>query len=428
MPLGIATGVTASHSFVIHKKSRSSRITHIMHNMLKAISLAGGIAALLFITVLCLKFLPAPYVWIGLAWLLGFIVFSVFLKNSTFRLIGVYGSIAIATLTGYEAYLFWLSKGPAKPSLYRFEGTFPRGVYESNDAFLGYRLQKNHQATAIKYYDDELVYDVTYTVNDQGLRITPTTQSEIAGSVLFFGGSFTFGEGVNDDETLPYQLGKLSDGRYYVYNFGVAGYGPHQMLSALEHDIVARIVMDDSSPKIAIYQAIPDHIQRAAGLVVWDKDGPRYALDSGGNASFAGNFDDGRIPGQLANQLNKSLIYKKIFERPRGVKDGDVALFVGIVKRAKELLQEEYKSEFHIIFWDDPRNDIVENALSRLDDLNIPVHLITEILPDYAQDSSRYKIANDGHPKAETHQKVAQYILTHILDTSPTPGLLDKFH
>jgi hypothetical protein len=182
--------------------------------------------------------------------------------------------------------------------------------------------------------------------------------------------------------------------------------------------MVAQVVTDEGSPTIAIYQAIPDHIQRAAGLVVWDKDGPRYVLDSDGNASFAGNFDDGKIPGQIANQLNKSLIYKKIFERPRRVTDDDVALYVGIVKRAKKLLYEAYKSEFHIIFWDDPRDDIVENALKRLHDLNIPVHLISEILPDYAQDPSRYKIANDGHPKAETHQQVAQYILTHILDRS----------
>lgn len=418
--MNCGAALTVSHRVFKQVLKRLPFAIKSNHDMVKAVTIVGGIVGLLLITVFCLKFLPAPYVWIGLAWLLGIIVLSVFfLRCPLSRLIGAYGSIVIVTLTGYEAYLFWLSAGPSKPSLYRFEGTFPRGVYVSNDTFLGYRLQKNHQATAIKYYGDELVYDVTYTVNDQGLRISPVTQSEIAGSVLFFGGSFTFGEGVNDDETLPYRLGMLSDGHYRVYNFGVAGYGPHQMLSALEHGIVAQVVTDDDSPKIAIYQAIPDHIQRAAGLVAWDKDGPRYILDSQGGVAFAGNFDDGKIPGRITNQLNKSLIYKKIFERPRGVTDDDVALFVGIVKRAKELLRKDYNSEFQIIFWDDPRDDIVENALNRLHDLNIPVHLISEILPAYTQNPSRYKIANDGHPTAETHKEVARYVIAHILKTSP---------
>jgi hypothetical protein len=55
-----------------------------------------------------------------------------------------------------------------------------------------------------------------------------------------FGCSFTFREGVEDREAMPYLVGELS--KYIVYNFGFHGYGAHQMLSALEYGIVDRIV------------------------------------------------------------------------------------------------------------------------------------------------------------------------------------------
>ena len=74
-----------------------------------------------------------------------------------------------------------------------------------------------------------------YTIGPNGLRVSPPYE-EVADvpCALFFGGSFTFGTGVEDDEALPYVAGILSEGKYRVYNFGYRGYGPHQMLAALE--------------------------------------------------------------------------------------------------------------------------------------------------------------------------------------------------
>ena len=59
-----------------------------------------------------------------------------------------------------------------------------------------------------------------------------------------------------------------------VLNFGVAGYGPHQMLRLLERDIPKKIT--SSFPRLMVYTFIEDHIARAAGRGAWDKNGPLY--------------------------------------------------------------------------------------------------------------------------------------------------------
>ena len=51
-----------------------------------------------------------------------------------------------------------------------------------------------------------------------------------------------FGAGLNDTEAMPYQVGLKTNGEYRIYNFGVNAYGPHHMLSALEHGFVENII------------------------------------------------------------------------------------------------------------------------------------------------------------------------------------------
>ena len=84
---------------------------------------------------------------------------------------------------------------------------------------------------------------------------------------MFFGDSFTFGEGVNDEDTLPNAFSIVSGMR--VLNFGINGYGPHHMLRLLELDVPKKIT--SSFPRLMVYTAIEDHIARAAGRGAWDQ-------------------------------------------------------------------------------------------------------------------------------------------------------------
>lgn len=63
-------------------------------------------------------------------------------------------------------------------------------------------------------------YDVTVTIDPRGFRVTPQRPSQP--KLLMLGDSFTFGLGVEDDETFPYQLAERLPG-WNVLNAGYTG-------------------------------------------------------------------------------------------------------------------------------------------------------------------------------------------------------------
>jgi hypothetical protein len=301
-----------------------------------------------------------------------------------------------------------------------------RKGYFSSDEILGYVPIKGKIVNSIAYKGTEILYNVTYTIGDNGLRISPPSKlTDNNQCIIFFGCSFTFGEGVEDREAMPYVVGQLS--HYKVYNFGFHGYGPHQMLSAIEHGVVARIV--DCNPIVAIYQAIMDHIERAAGLSPWDIHGPKYIILSEGILKYDGHFNDhssiiwGNNPfpiiSQVGEQIEKSFTYKKYFHnRHRSINDRDVKLFLEIVDASRKKITDTYPgSAFHVILWDENHNykyySMVHEGLRKK---GINHHLISNILPNFSVRRSDYEINQyDKHPNALAHTLIAQYIVQTIL-------------
>jgi hypothetical protein len=245
--------------------------------------------------------------------------------------------------------------------------------------------------------------------------------------VLFFGDSFTFGAGVPDDKTMPYQVAVKSNFR--TFNLGVGGYGPHHMLAALEHDLVRTLVdCDRQLVTHVIYQAIWQHGFRAAGLQTYSRRDPRYEVDENGNVTYRGHFDDGlmKVWHVVATQAIKSEVYRRLMGVPewqfRRLKDDDLELYAGVVVRARVLVHASFPcATFHVLFWD--TNDDESNAiLDRLSVLGLNLHHMSAILPnyDYADGGSTYKIHPlDGHPNALAYELMADYVVETILPNMP---------
>ncbi len=203
--------------------------------------------SVLCISISCvfLKFFFLPYAWISALWLIFLIYMLSIIKSPWKKSLFLNLSIFTSLFGYYEVHLFLSDKN--------------RIEYEENYAiihdFLGSVPQKNRTSVSTRYHNSEVIHKSTYTIDSNGLRISPPYQSaDTIECILFFGGSFTFGEGVGDTETMPYQTGMKLDGAYRIYNFSFYGYGPHQMLSSIEHGIIGEILT--CRPKYIIYQAI----------------------------------------------------------------------------------------------------------------------------------------------------------------------------
>jgi len=140
----------------------------------------------------------------------------------------------------------------------------PNSLYSSDETF-GYKPRYNTVIRDHMYLKNGLeLYDVEYSIDSIGRRITPRVcnDSIAVQDVLFFGGSYTFGAGVNDDETLPYYLSKFAP-EYRAFNYGFCGYGPQQMLELLMRDDIASGV--DGEDPTFVYPFIDCHLLRLVG-------------------------------------------------------------------------------------------------------------------------------------------------------------------
>lgn len=291
------------------------------------------------------------------------------------------------------------------------------------DADLGHRPDPNFQTGARMTRGEEVIYDTTYTFDADALRIHPEESTDDPNDcVLFFGCSFTFGEGVGDDEAMPYVVGTLARGRYRVRNFAYSGYGPHHMLAAIETGLVERVAR--CTPKVAIYQAHPHHALRASGKWWWDEKGPRYVQAEDGSVARQGNFTDVEQPRSQQNQLmNKMVDALPFLDRETTTAD-DVRLLHGIVRTSQQRLAAAYPGiTFHVLYWDIGNPALFTDGW--YDDA-IEVHRLSRLFgPGEGRWPADWEqtllLPHDVHPTAATHARIARYVAETILALPPQP-------
>jgi hypothetical protein len=398
------------------------RLTHTQLSLI-GLSVLGLIGS-----AILLKFAPVPFLWSFVLWGLVFVTLAYVSKGANLR--AVFCNLAIIGLFLAVAELyFW--RAQAKPSehgsdevSYRMEGGINDGYRDLNHPILGYAAKKGVIADAQKYRGDELVYDVVYTIDDNGLRRSaPVDPSNLRGCIFFFGGSFTIGEGVEDHESMPYRVGVLTEGQYRIFNFGFHGYGPHQMLSALESGLVRDIAQ--CKPRFVVYQALDRHVLRTAGLVHWGKNGPRYVLEEDGRVRRAGTFADKpaatRFTDAFLRQSGKSHLYTWIRGRSKSyqVSDEHIATFGAIVEQARDIaLADNPRGVFHVLLWNFD-TALTRRVTNELAVRNVKVHPVLEsILPAAAYRTTYALGPHDHHPNPATYDLIARYVVGHII----TPG------
>lgn len=99
-------------------------------------------------------------------------------------------------------------------------------------------------------------FDVTYTIDESHCRVTRTPSSS-RGTVLFLGGSFTFGYGVEDDENYPAILASEFWTDHKIRNRSVNAWGTVQAYVALKRELET-----EKLPIAVCYGWIENHSKR----------------------------------------------------------------------------------------------------------------------------------------------------------------------
>jgi hypothetical protein len=305
----------------------------------------------------------------------------------------------------------------------RYSGNYATADYwNADDPVLGYGPRAGAIGTSTKILDGREVYRAIYTIDDDALRRTaPAGWTPHGGNcLLFFGDSFTFGEGLDDDASLPWLARDGAGPAWRSYNFGFHGYGPHQMLAAIEAGRVAKTAGACTDRVVVVLQFSEQHAGRALGRASWDTDGPWYVLDADGRVRLSGRFDERPkrepiLSGRYRPEFLKWLDWRRLF----WVTDIDRRFFVGLLTTAHDRLAATFPAaEWHLILLDERPNPLVTTPLERH---GISVHPIQSIVPGWRPDHPDYSIPGDGHPNRRYNSALAAWLAAGIVQRPPVP-------
>lgn len=211
---------------------------------------------------------------------------SVFLLLSS----AIGAGLALLLVAGLELLFSWRNEA-AEQLATRHEGSYAHGFFLP-DVRLGYRPRPSARVESTAKSGERVLYRVTYTVDERGRRVTPISPGGgRTFHALFLGCSFTFGEGVEDAETLPAAFGRHAP-EYRPYNHGFCGYGPQSALAQLTDPGLPSGVAEPSG--VAVYTYLVGHEARAVGSMrvvsSWGRNMPLYALDAEGRPVRVGSF------------------------------------------------------------------------------------------------------------------------------------------
>ncbi len=262
-----------------------------------------------------------------------------------------------------------------------------------------------------------LIYSANYKIDSLGRRITPNPRGAFY-NILMFGDSFTLGEGVNDKESAPYQLGKRRPDSK-VYNLGIAGGSSSEILYELIASNKSRFQDIPHRKTLLIYSYMDDHLERlfCRSLCLlkkneWMLEKPYFASENG-KPVFKGFFDQNRqILNGFYKYWNQSALVRffNIILPPR-FEQKDFDFFAEVLKEIETQSKNVFQDvDFYFVLYpgashfygSELKAVALKNNIHVLDFSSIDTRLATGGFPT---------IPGDGHPSP-----ITQYIFAYLLN------------
>jgi len=330
------------------------------------------------------------------------------------------GSLAALVLLAFvEIPLFFLNN--ARDRNAALQRRYSDG-FISEDPLLGHRPFPSNRYTETVTFQGKPVFSASYGIDENRRRVVPVQPVQPADhALLFFGCSFTFGTGVNDEETLPCQAAKLLPA-LHVYNFAGVGDGPHQMLAQLTQGDLRKVVLEKQAT--VVYVFIPQHLSRSImsmrHAVAWGRNDPAFAVREDHSVVYLGPVCQAH-PWRLF--FYDLLSHEQILRRmnadwPPAILEKHIQYNADLIVAASRSCQELFTPvQFKVVFY--PLSGRISRNLGVDWDHQAAVfkHAGLDVL-DYrslaapGEDDLFYAV--DEHPTAKMHQRIAAQLANDL--------------
>jgi hypothetical protein len=263
------------------------------------------------------------------------------------------------------------------------------------------------------------IYAANYTIDSNLLRETRSIQTGPA--IVFFGDSYTFGDGVADAETMPQVFADTLEPKQRVVNLAFTGYGPQQFLREMETSRFDAVIGPD--PKLFIFMTAAWHAERTACKAYWTPFAPRYSVVNGA-VKYQGACNEGASL-KAREWLENTAAYRVFVEPYRHrINRDDVDLYVSILEAAVKFARDKYGVRTLIPYLQVPEeylrasgftNEAIVDRLQTAGATVINVSLLKE-----GANGATISIKGDGHPTPLANRLRAamlkNYIEQHMSD------------
>jgi len=346
------------------------------------------------------------------AWAVGLVSLYIMIRQSPPVVQNILLSLTSVffVIYGIETVVGWIhDAGQKAPAANQAQYAGP--AYDSSyafDEFLGRKPIPSHNFKWVKTLNGKPVIDVVMHVDSFSRRITPSVDSlnpKRDRYALFFGCSFTYGDAVADNETIPYYFQK-DNTAFQAYNYGFFGYSPRHMLARLQHQNVTTQVAQKQG--FAVYTYIEDHVNRAIPSAGWIGmyDGYFPNVDES-SMQTNGVY---RFVHPLKYRLGMMVFKSKVRQHfamdfPFAYRPKDYELTANLIKKSQEEYKKQFKNDdFYVVLYPDAlKKD--SPMLGLLKERGIKVIDFRNLFP---YPSKKYQLQHDGHPNPEAHRRLME--------------------
>lgn len=247
------------------------------------------------------------------------------------------------------------------------------------------------------------LFDVKYTFNSKGWRITPEADPDAENDLMIFGCSFAFGLGLEDEQTWPWKLANLLGRDWQVDNYSASGWSINHTLCMLEHHLIEK---PTGKNRYALFLAIDHHLRRNEIF----PGTPHYELEESGSAiqggkpryNFALTLPHTFNGSQLARDFG-SFVISAVMKNPEDA----VRIYLAMIRKSADILEKEYQTKLVVLLWPD-----MENLKERLEAMGITAILARPMLAEWDTPEDygyKYRISRlyEPHPNDAATSELA---------------------
>ncbi|MEO8813566.1 MAG: hypothetical protein ABI376_11730 [Caulobacteraceae bacterium] len=297
------------------------------------------------------------------------------------------------------------------------------GRFVIPDPLLGYGPRPDARARVTWRRLGRTIYDARYAIDADGYRRTGVSAAPKAETTVFLGDSYTFGDGLNDADTLPQRFADVTGER--VVNAAFSGYGPGQALRLIQSGRPARLFGDGR--RRFVFAVSDLDLGRSDSRSLLHRVGtPHYEL-ANGTARFIGPFHPG-WRGTLVDFASRSAIVAGIRDLSLAAPSpGGAPLFGAMMSAARDAAAARHRAGFLVLLWDEPiwqdggdpgkrrrRQAIVDGMAREMARRGVAFVRVSTLVPDYTAHMGAYVMGGSGHPSALLDRRLARGLATWL--------------